>query len=555
MGHIGLQIRCNTFANSVNDIVIAKDGSASPNQGIALAQGLPAGPPAGNTFSNSIHNIVNDCLDINYYYDNSTSATIAAEEPMAVSLTYVVVRPETATKSCPSTLGDATSSPDGVRTISPITALDYSTLTTMKLAWYNNNARLINVVSVYNGLIDFGNTDSLEAIIAGSTDTTGLYKTLKGGSPYISEAALETAADDAALPYYSMMKIMKMNPDDLRDNNFITYMNGDYSFTTADMDTLLLYANNTTSRSVLEDSIALAHDTMDAMTNLIMMALKTPIDTNVSVNDTTGAGICLDTTSVYYGLDSNSIYLGLDSIDAWLKNIGNVWSRYERVGYYSFMGDNTTAASIFTAMGSEIPSISPDRTVYNTYANIEDVLFTAGTDSGKIYTLDSAQIAALDVTGQPGFTYNSASVVGFNISLAGRTGGGAVGPYPESLAIPCAAYMIVTDFPADRHGNGSAPQSPPPIININADYGNKQFSAYPNPTSGIVTFAYNVQDGTNGITIAITNIVGENVATIQTTNNNGSANWDPRTLPAGVYIYQASDVKGIISKGKIVVEK
>jgi len=123
----------------------------------------------------------------------------------------------------------------------------------------------------------------------------------------------------------------------------------------------------------------------------------------VSVNDTTGAGICLDTTSVYYGLDSNSIYLGLDSIDAWLKNIGNVWSRYERVGYYSFMGDNTTAASIFTAMGSEIPSNTPDRTVYNTYANIEDVLFTAGTDSGKIYTLDSAQIAALDVTGQPAY--------------------------------------------------------------------------------------------------------------------------------------------------------
>jgi len=77
---------------------------------------------------------------------------------------------------------------------------------------------------------------------------------------------------------------------------------------------------------------------------------------------------------------------------------------------------------------------------------------------------------------------------------------------------------------------------------------------YPNPTGGIVTFAYNVQDGTKSITIAITNTVGQNVATIYTANNAGSSTWDPRAMPQGIYLYQASDAKGIISQGKIVVE-
>lgn len=98
-----------------------------------------------------------------------------------------------------------------------------------------------------------------------------------------------------------------------------------------------------------------------------------------------------------------------------------------------------------------------------------------------------------------------------------------------------------------QHDRNSGSTSP--------EYTNKQFSAYPNPTNGTVTFSYNVPDAGGNMKITITNIVGEKVADITMAGKSGSVNWDAHGLAAGVYIFQASSDKGIISKGKLVVFK
>jgi len=78
-----------------------------------------------------------------------------------------------------------------------------------------------------------------------------------------------------------------------------------------------------------------------------------------------------------------------------------------------------------------------------------------------------------------------------------------VGPYPSPYYTLRGVYDIMifqqTGMEMVR------PTVTTSIININADYGNKHFPLTPTHER-IVTFAYNVQDGTNGITIAITNI-------------------------------------------------
>ncbi len=79
------------------------------------------------------------------------------------------------------------------------------------------------------------------------------------------------------------------------------------------------------------------------------------------------------------------------------------------------------------------------------------------------------------------------------------------------------------------------------------------FSVFPNPASGVVTFSYNVQDGGNDMRIVVTNVVGEKVATMQPTGSAGNAYWNPGNVAAGVYIYTASNDRGVISKGKVVV--
>ncbi len=80
-----------------------------------------------------------------------------------------------------------------------------------------------------------------------------------------------------------------------------------------------------------------------------------------------------------------------------------------------------------------------------------------------------------------------------------------------------------------------------------------QLSAYPNPSDGVVTFSYNVPDAGVNLTITISDILGAKVKVLQTVNKTGSLNWNTRGLAAGVYLYQATNDKGMVSKGKLVV--
>ncbi len=59
--------------------------------------------------------------------------------------------------------------------------------------------------------------------------------------------------------------------------------------------------------------------------------------------------------------------------------------------------------------------------------------------------------------------------------------------------------------------------------------------------------------GSSSIKIEITNVVGELVATLQSNSNNGNLYWDSGKMPAGIYLYQASNEKENVCKGKLVV--
>lgn len=531
----GLEILCNTFNNNTNDIYVVGDGNyygPYHPQGIAEYQvgGVSSYHyiPAGNTFSGSTHNIVNTSGNgLVYYYDGTTSqdpVNILASGTSGVS----VYSSYPLTNSCPSSF------PGPIRTpVAPV-ALDQSVLQTYKQTFRSASVAYEDSLAVY------------DSMIVNSTSTP-LYPTLLAKSPWMAQTALQGVADGRTLTYSQFINVLKQNASVYRDPDFRNYVQSDYAITTADKDSLVQKSTQSTRRTNLEASIISSNMIMSEAANKIMMALKTANDTSVSVSDTTGAGICTDSTSMYYGLDSNMRYASTDSVNAWLQNIGSLWTWYSRVGLYNSAHQYSKADSIFHTINYVVPTgLSIDRTTYDTYTRIWNVIHGAEVAGRDMHQLTNHEIFLLDTTSVPIITYNSAEQVLRNITAV-------IKPAPDPQVNPCLPIQVRGSFARNGDGSDSQNAVQPPVTDINDYTSNCRFSVYPNPASGIVTFEYNVPDPGEDITITISNILGEKVQVIYTGNSAGRVYWDPRKAASGVYLYQASDANGIISKGKILI--
>ena len=92
--------------------------------------------------------------------------------------------------------------------------------------------------------------------------------------------------------------------------------------------------------------------------NIIIMAIKSCVDTGISNFDTTGAGICTDSNSVYFPCETAMLIMCIvGSLDAWLQNVGSLWTHYERARYYDYLGQYTVADSIFSRIGGLLTTI------------------------------------------------------------------------------------------------------------------------------------------------------------------------------------------------------
>jgi hypothetical protein len=531
----GLQINCNTFKGNNTAIEVLSDGDVSYGlhyEGIDGAQ-TEAGSDAGNTFLGDQNNIINNTINNIYFYCYNPStewpgsgATVAGAFKIPVS----------AVNTCPSML------PPLPGIIYPGTQLatPAEELVSRKQTFVSNEYQYQNTFTAYASLMDFGNTDSLAGIVDTSTNNAVLYSTLSSGAPYISKRVLKTATDSMRLTYTQMLNVLEETPDDIRDQDFLTYVNNAYVFSPTDMAKIQSVEYTITARTAQEDTMGAAQTRMSVAANTIMMMLKSAYDTSVYLNDTTGAGINMDTNSVYYMSDSNAKYIWLDSVNTWLQNMGGLWTKFARVGYYNFLGQVTNADNIFTAISGFLPSAgtrnySLDSALYADYSSLWAVVKSSENDGRNIYELNSTEIASIDTTSfpQPDFDAPDMMIVHVTGIISGGSG--------TITAFPC---LEVTPGYRESNNNGAS--------GTGSMAENKQFTVYPNPTNGSVTFSYNAPGG-GDITIVVTDLLGEKIMEQQPGNTSGSVTWNAANLPGGVYLYRASNAKGVIGMGKIVV--
>ena len=546
-GRAGLQIKCNTFVDNDIDIYVNGGGSSAGPGYTGLPNQASSGSSAGNTFTATrTHNIDNHTLyGFDYYYNIGMTPpeypTLISGGPGTVSRFVVGT-----SASCTSTLFD----PFGVVT-APYAYAGTATAVVgptppgpmpppYKHDFYVAKADYTTLSATYTSLIDLGNTMALLAVIDTTTVGAPLYSLLSSGSPYLSRNVLTAAADKDVLNYGQMMNLLLQNPDDLHNKEFVEHINTDYSFSAADIDTINAYALHSTDRTTLENGIGAAQSSMSYNGNMIMLALKSSWNPAISIYDTAGLGICTDTNNVYFGLDSNAYYVGLDSVDRWLQNIGGMHTYYERAGFYDFMKLHTIADTIF----ADIPGIIPvgdsfDSVMHAKYTTLRTVIRGAEAVGRDAFHLTTLEAASLSSTDEAIFTSYTPDKIMWSISRFPRDGGFA--PPPPVPGIAC----INPDGYKQAHGAAPHPK--------HEKSGNNQISVYPNPASGSVTFDFNVPNGKEDLTITVTNLLGEKIATLVPGTNVGKVLWDPKNIASGVYFYEAKSGGVSVSKGKLIL--
>jgi len=535
-GLTGLNILCNTFEVNVNDIAVSGDGSSSTFQGIASSQGGP-GVPTGNTFSSSTTNIINNADNFTYYYKTGSTPAHPSTISGPVYLAGAAGLP---------TCGTYNNSGGPV----VITGIGPAEIGLHKSAWRGYRDALADSIALYDSLMDYGNTDSLVSVVTSSRDTTALYNTLHARVPFISSGVLVAVATHGTLPTDKMYSLAVACPDDLRDGGTLATIEGHTQFSSANKSALGHAQTDTFgSRSSLEGNISVLDQQQNMAYSDVYMALGTPLDTLVSVGDTTGSGICLDTTSIWYGQDSNSCYIWYDSVDAWLQQAEGLWGYYARAGWYFANGSLQSSDDVFTTLSAMTLS-DDDAAVLSDYSTIWTTLEGAYYDGRNTLSLDSVELAPYESDTAPIVTYNAARQVIHIVVVTGNPGplGGGPGPFGP----PCLGDNADLERTTNHNSGGGNTGG---YANDNGSLTNPAnwVTAYPNPSNGLVTFRYAMPTAYGDLQLVITNIVGEEVWKQTLGSHYGAIDWDGNNTPAGIYIYRLSDNEGNKNIGRLVI--
>lgn len=537
-GH-GLKVLCNTFNTNTNDIY---SGGNLGSHGLGIEQTYPLHLGAGNTFTGSTLNIANPNLfrPLKYYNDYYAGT-------VSTSGNVTLITASTAT--CSSTLptgggGDITGSPIGPLIRSPLTAISNTDLFIVKSHYFAAKHRRDSVSQYLTTVIDLGNTQALRHFIDTCANADTLFGRLTDISPYLSRTALDriiTKTIQVGTAYYQpLIDVMALNPEVISDYDYLKKTQEDIDMTTNDFDMLWSIASTTISaRGEIENEKGAEQATMNANLSDIILALKSPIDTNISLSDTTFEGICLDTASIYYLIDTNSRYIYLDSLDTWLTEMGSKQATHERIGRQLAAGNLQQAAAVYNSLGYDAYNNQPDPTEEQEYSMLWGVLYDAAIQGRSALYLTSTDKAGLTAP------------EGINIDASAARSSVAHLLYPSPYVLfPCASAPLAARSSSNDHIKH------PDSYNTDADKKDK-LKAYPNPSDGMVTFQYQPSGmGTDEITITVLNVLGEKVMQQNIEATTTRLQWNAAKLPSGIYLYTGTNSKGaIIGKGKIVLNR
>ena len=452
---------------------------------------------AGNTFSTGVqlpdgHFRNNGTQTIDYFYHNNP--------PIYYTPYYVVPIHVSGENTCPSHYGGGGGGGNSGKSL--VLTPEQKQQTEQDFA--ANLSNFNNVKALYDNLKDGGNTGLLlnEVELSWPDDMWELRAELLGKSPHLSKEVLIKAADKTdVLPESVLFEILSANPDELRKDELIKYLeNKEQPLPEYMISILKQLAGGITYKTILLQEMAKyqAGKTVAAY-DLIRSTLN-------------------DTVTDYQYLRN------------WLDNLNNMDADMQIVSSYIAEANYTSAQTLLDMMPGLYELEGNELNSYNEYKSLTEMQITWKQQGRTIFDLDSTEISTL---------------VDYAENSSGKASVIAKGILEFAYGYNYCNCLPVNDTLAMKSSVAFTEKS-----------GSDSYSfveATPNPAKTWVAFDYKLPVFATEAVLRITDVTGKTITNFSLNAKQGQQVWDIRNIEKGVYLYTLKT--GSLSKsGKLIIK-
>lgn len=488
----GLEYLCNTNTNNYADFYVADYIPEVSNSGIQQSQGSQE-LMAGNSFSLSNvtwHFYNGGEYKVDYYTDQTNT-------PLTPELNYQVnVEVSEIENTCPSHYGGS-----GI-----LLSLSPQQKTDAEQVYYSSLNNFNNTKTLYDSYVDGGNTESelLDIQTAQPSDMWALRAQLLGNSPHLSMEVLKEAADKTdVLPESALFDILAANPDELKKDTLINYLeNKEEPLPDYMISLLQQLASGITYKTALQKQMADYKHTYTRAANDIIRSI---------LNDT-----IMDYTE----------------LRNWLDNIGGITSDRQIISSYLSQGNFTDAFTIANMLPTLYELKGNDSIEHLYYMDMLNLYQTLNQQGRNTHQLDSTE--KVDIV----------YIADNSTGLAGK----------QAKSILEAVYNDYCHTCPNVDGTNGYKTTSLVNPNLLGTYLGLEINVKPNPAREWTSFEYSLTVDVNTGEIEIRNVSGIVVDVLNLSANKGQILWDTRNFPAGVYVYTIK-CSGYSKSGKLVISK
>jgi hypothetical protein len=452
--------------------------------------------PSGNVLTNPIISVVqlqNDFTqDIRYYYDvNNTN------EWLVEYSNHVFPFPINYANTCPSHYGGGGGSVKDL-VLSPEEKLD------AEQDFYQSYTDFNNVEILFNNLKDGGNTDAMQTEIEMSwpDDMWELRAGLLGNSPHLSKEVLMAAADKTeVLPESVLFEILSANPDELRKEELIIYLeNKNQPLPAYMIDILRQLANGMTYKTILLNQMSdYHHSKVNAAQDIIRSILNDSIIDKIELMN-------------------------------WLDNIGGYVADKQIISTYLADNDYSAAQNLLDILPALYNLEGNDLLAYNNYKTLVELQINLSQQERNIFGLTETELNVLVDIADNGYGTAKYSAQGMLEYAYGYE-------YCNCPSLPDSIGLKSSNL----------------VNNDMIQAAGLDISAKPNPANTWVAFTYRLPVTISSATIIIADAAGKVMDKININEEQGQIIWDVRDIEPGIYIYSLK-ADNIIKRGKLIIQ-
>lgn len=478
----GLTYLCNQNSGNKNDFYVTN------NSRIALFQRSGSAGAAANTFSNNaIYNFYNGgSVRISYNYSSGQAP---------FSYYNLLLVPTSVTNGCVAHYGDGNGD---------LISMSETQIEEKEQQYAEAFSAYNNVKAIYESLKDGGSTANTVEEITTSipSEMWELRTKLIGDSPHLSQISLKEASlKTDVLPESVLFDILASNPDEMKDEEFLDFLQTKESPLPDYMiDLLREISGNTSYKTILQEQLNMYDIQKTTAANDVLRSV---------LHDTV-----FDQTAVF----------------SWLDNKGDLASQYQMVDLCLQNGNTTAAQAILSTIPGLFQLTESELSDYQNFNTVKSIQLNLKNSGRNLLMLDTAEIVSLTTIANTGKGIASAQAKGI-----------------LGFAIGNQYCQCTPDEEGLKHSEVKIPGSAGILSKI-------EINASPNPATNWVAFDYLLPENETSASLILTDITGKTVETLILNGQQGQKVWDTRDIKSGTYIYSLK-VASYTKTGKIVITK